>query len=155
MYSCPSCGRSDIEKTDTCSCGADLTLLRHLDAVCDAWFNRALGCLAEGEEGRALEWLSACCAGRPSDAGAALALAKVWARLGHWREASSALSRAADIDPCIEGLEAVRQAIQEGLSPAAKPPKERAGAGSARGRAGEGRKKIPKKASKRRRKRGR
>jgi regulator of sirC expression with transglutaminase-like and TPR domain len=90
-----------------------LSLLQRLDAVADAWFNRALEALAAGAPGRALEWLSACCAARPTDAAARRAQAKVWAQLGHWEEARDALERAAAIEPDVPELEAIRQALRE------------------------------------------
>jgi len=117
MYSCPACGAEDIAGHTTCRCGADLTLLVRLDAVADAWFNRALEELARGAEGRALEWLSACCAARPTDAAAHRALARVWARLGHYAEALDALERASELDPAAEGLAALREAIGEAAAP--------------------------------------
>ena len=111
MYSCPTCG-ADATPNVTCHCGADLTLLQRLDAVPDAWYNRALEALAEHAPGRALEWLSACCAARPTDARARLAQAKVWAQLGCRAEARDALERAAAIDPTLSGIEQLRAALR-------------------------------------------
>lgn len=98
-YNCPSCGKEIPFTRAICSCGADLSLLQGLDALSDAWFNRALKALSEGNRGRALEWLAACCAARPMDADARRAMAKVWAQLGHVNEAKAALELARDIDP--------------------------------------------------------
>ena len=113
MYSCPACGAEDVAKRSVCVCGADLSLLERLDAVADAWFNRALEALEEGAVGRALEWLSACCAARPTDAAALRAQAKVWAQLGHLKEAQGALERAAAIEPDGAETAAIRQALAE------------------------------------------
>ena len=111
MYSCPACGTDDVVRRAVCTCGADLTLLRRLDEVADAWFNRALTAAAEGQTGRALEWLSACCVARPTDAAARRAQAKVWAQLGRWNEARDALERAAELEPDAPELAALRQAL--------------------------------------------
>jgi len=113
MYSCPACGKEGVAGRATCSCGADLTLLECLDAVPDAWFNRAVEALSAGRRGAALEWLAACCAARPTDAAAQRALAKVWAQLGHPAEARAALDRAAEIEPDAPELAELRQALEE------------------------------------------
>ena len=113
MYSCPACGNSDVANQARCKCGADLTLLQCLEAVANAWFNRALSALADDRPGRALEWLSACCAARPMDAEARLVQAKVWARLGRWCEASDALDRAEGIGVSSDDLQAVRDVVRE------------------------------------------
>jgi len=118
MMTCPACGKQNPADTTTCSCGADLTLLVCLEGQCDAWFNRALAALAEGRPGRAVEWLSACCAARPSDAAAWRALARVWAQIGRWDDARRAVERAAEVDPDAPDLEAIRQAIAEAATPA-------------------------------------
>lgn len=125
MYSCPACGTADVAARTTCLCGADLTLLRRLDEVADIWFNRALEAAAAGAPGRALEWLSACCVARPTDAVARRAQAKVWAQLGCWAAAEEALSRAAAIEPDAPELAALRQALQE----QSQPPPAAPGAG--------------------------
>jgi predicted Zn-dependent protease len=115
MYSCPECGAEEVASRATCVCGADLVPLQRLDSVADAWFNRALESLAGGATGRALEWLSASCAARPTDVAARLAQAKVWAQLGHCDEARDALERAAAIDPDAAELEIIRTAL-DGIS---------------------------------------
>lgn len=112
MYSCPACNAEDTAQRTTCRCGADLTLLLRLDAVADAWFNRALEALAQGAPGRALEWLSACCAARPTDAAARRAQARVWAQLGRIDEARDALDRAAELDPTAPELIVIREALE-------------------------------------------
>jgi tetratricopeptide (TPR) repeat protein len=112
-YSCPACGAEVAERRLICACGADLGLLARLDAVADAWFNEALASLAAGAPGRALEWLSACCAARPADAAARRVQAKLWARFGHWREAHDSLDRAAAVDPDAADLQAIREAVNE------------------------------------------
>lgn len=98
-YCCPACGAENVANQSTCRCGADLLLLQKLDAVADAWFNRALEALADGAPAQALEWLSASCAARPTDAAIRRTQAKVWAQLGKWEAAQDALDRAAVIDP--------------------------------------------------------
>jgi predicted Zn-dependent protease len=113
MYSCPACGAEDVANLSTCRCGADLSLLQRLDAVADAWFNRALEALANNNPGHALEWLSASCAARPTDVAARRAQAKVWAQLGHWAEARDALSRARDIEPDDPELAEIELALQD------------------------------------------
>ena len=118
MMTCPACGKQSSGNSTTCSCGADLTLLVCLEGQCDAWFNRALAALAEGELGRAVEWLSACCAARPSDAAAWRALARVWSRLGRWDDAGRAVERAAEVEPDAPDLETIRQAIADAAKPA-------------------------------------
>jgi tetratricopeptide (TPR) repeat protein len=92
-------------------CGADLSLLVHLDGLADVWFNRALQCLASGVPGRALEWLAASCAARPTDAASLRSLAKLWGQLGRWEEARDALQRAAAIAPEVPEVERIREAI--------------------------------------------
>ena len=87
-------------------------MLRCLDGVPDAWFNRALAAAAAGQPGRALEWMAACCAARPTDAAALRALARLWARLGHWHEAQDALRRASAIDPNAPELDRIRAALR-------------------------------------------
>ena len=111
MYTCPACGADGVMTRSRCRCGADLSLLRYLDAVPDAWFNQALEAIAAGKPGRALEWLAACCAARPNDAAALRALAKLWGQLGHAPEALDALRRAATIEPDAPRLEEVRAAL--------------------------------------------
>ncbi|MGE0129086.1 MAG: hypothetical protein AB7U82_13490 [Blastocatellales bacterium] len=116
MYNCPACGAMDVEGRETCACGADLSLLARLEAISDAWFNEGLRALAEGARGRAMEWFSAACAARPTDAAARRAQAKVWAQLGCWDEALDALERAAMIEPDDDELNAIRRAIEEGAA---------------------------------------
>jgi tetratricopeptide (TPR) repeat protein len=94
-----------------CRCGADLTFLRRIDAVADAWFNRGLEAMAAGSAGRAVEWLSACCAARPADAAARRAQARAWARLGCLAEAREALEIAAEAEPDSADLPALRAAL--------------------------------------------
>ncbi len=112
MYNCPACGEGEVTGRTRCRCGADLALLQQLDAVADGWFNRGLEALAAGRPGEALEWLSACCAARPTDAAARRAQAKVWAQLGHFAEARVALERAAALDPDAAELRAFREALE-------------------------------------------
>jgi hypothetical protein len=50
-----------------------------------------------------------------------LAQAKLWAQLGRWAEAQEALDRAAEVEPELAELAAVRQAIAE-----AKPAADQA-----------------------------
>lgn len=129
MYSCPACGAEDVSNRSTCRCGADLTLLQRLDALADAWFNRALEALDLGKPGQALEWLSACCAARPSDAAARRAQARLWAQLGHWPEAQDALERARAIEPDAPALAEIQQALQDAtLGKPETPPGERVAA---------------------------
>lgn len=117
MYSCPACGARNLEERATCRCGADLSLLQTLEAAVDAWFNRALAALAEGAPGKALEWLSACCVANPNDATARRAQARVWAQLGHPKEAEEALERARIIDPAAPELQDIQAAIEEARTP--------------------------------------
>lgn len=136
MYSCPVCGADDVARQPTCACGADLSLLQRLDAVADVWFNRGLGALAEGALGRALEWICACCAARPTDAAARLAQGKMWAQLGRWEEARDALDRVASIDPTLPELAGLYDALR-GAGEKAGPevPSTRSAAGPAAARA--------------------
>ena len=120
MYSCPACGSDEVAGQAACKCGAELTLLQHLDALADAWFNRALSALSENQPGQALEWLSACCAARPTDSQARRAQARVWAQLGRWGEARDALDRAEVLDPDSHDLQEIRQALQECQTKAVK-----------------------------------
>jgi tetratricopeptide (TPR) repeat protein len=112
MYNCPACGSEEVHNRATCLCGADLTPLQRLDGIADVWFNRALESLVAGHAGRALEWVSASCAARPTDAAARRVQAKIWAQLGHREEAHDALNRAAEIDANSPELEAIRDALQ-------------------------------------------
>jgi len=134
MYSCPACGADDVEGRTVCRCGADVTLLQRLDSIADAWFNRALEALAEGRAGRALEWLSACCAARPTDAAARRAQARVWAQLGRYREALDALERAAELDPTAAELPSIREALDEAQQKAASKIKAQAAPARAKNR---------------------
>ncbi len=113
MYHCPSCGRSAQPGRAACECGADLTLLATLDAMADAWFNRGVGALAEGNSGRAVEWFAASAAARPDDVEALLALALSWARLDRPREALSSLDRAAEKDATHPDIKPLRDALPE------------------------------------------
>lgn len=113
-----------MEGLTACRCGADLMLLRRIDAIADAWFNRGLEALAAGAPGRALEWLSAYCAARPTDAAAHRVQAKLWAQLGHWTEASEALDRATELDPGAPDLLAVREALSVAAAPRRKKRKQ-------------------------------
>jgi len=141
MYSCPACGAGDVSNRAACACGADLSLLQRLDSVADSWFNRALDALAEQQPGRALEWLSACCVARPTDAAAARAQAKVWAQLGRWEEAGAALERAAALDPDAPELEDIRHAIQHAVNrPATLPARQDSDASKNRPNANQGKK---------------
>ena len=140
MYHCPACGAEDITARSTCSCGADLSLLEKLDAVADAWFNRALEALSRGAPGQALEWVSASCAARPTDAAARRAQAKLWAQLGRPDEASDSLARAVAIDPEAPEAALLRQALDEaagsanGKGPGGRRKGKRPRRGSARKR---------------------
>lgn len=111
MYSCPACGAEEVTNRVVCLCGADLSLLQRLDSVADAWFNRALEALKNGEAGLALEWLSACCAARPTDSAARRAQAKIWGQLGHRKEALNALDRAATIEPDAPEVDIIGRAL--------------------------------------------
>lgn len=111
MYSCPVCDNNDVVGQATCSCGTDLTLLRHLDAAIDAWFNRGLAALAACRKGEALEWFSACCIARPTDAEAHRLRGEVWIELDHTPEARAALERAETLDPGSLKLAPLREAI--------------------------------------------
>ncbi|MCD4786504.1 MAG: hypothetical protein K8T10_21975 [Candidatus Eremiobacteraeota bacterium] len=113
MYSCPACGKEDVTGQITCiRCGTDLSLLKTLDSVADAWFNRALKEIDDGNSGRAIQWLSACCAARPMDAEALRIRAKVWGMLGHWKEARYSLEEAREIDPDALELKEIESALQ-------------------------------------------
>lgn len=123
MYNCPACGREVITGQSVCRCGADLSLLQRLDSVADAWFNRGLEALKNGAPGQALEWLSACCAARPTDAAARLAQAKVWAQLGHRQEALAALERVRAVEPDAPELAALQIALRDAAMGVATPAK--------------------------------
>ena len=127
MYSCPECGAEDTAQRATCRCGADLTLLLRLDGLADAWFNRALEMLAQDAPGRALEWFSACCAARPTDAAARRAQARVWAQIGRLNEARDALDRAAELDPSAPELLTIRAALETVNAPPARAKRARSG----------------------------
>lgn len=117
MYSCPACGAENVAGRAACVCGTDLTLLQRLDGLADAWFNQGLEALAQGAPWRALEWISACCAARPTDRAARRTQAKLWAQLGFPTGAADALERAASLDPQAPELAPLRRAFQ-GLKPA-------------------------------------
>lgn len=113
MYSCPACGKEDVTGQLTCiRCGTDLSLLKTLDSIADAWFNRALKEIDDGNSGRALQWLSACCAARPMDAEALRTRARVWGILGHWKEARDSLEEAQEVDPDAPELKEIESALQ-------------------------------------------
>jgi len=113
MFRCPACGVEVQKGWIVCTCGASLGLLRQMEAVADAWYNRGLQELSAGRPGEALAWFSACCAARPTDAAARLAQAKVWGQFGHWSECARAAQRAREIDPTLPGLQELEQLIQE------------------------------------------
>jgi Tfp pilus assembly protein PilF len=110
-YSCPACGAGAAVGQVRCACGADLSLLVELAAVADAWFNRGLAALEAGDLTRALEWLAAGCAARPTDAAALRILARVWGRLGHHGAARDALDRSAAIEANAPDLDDLRRAL--------------------------------------------
>jgi tetratricopeptide (TPR) repeat protein len=121
MYDCPACGAAVAAGAAACrSCGADLGLLRAIDAVPDAWFNRGLDAIAAGHPGRAVEWFAAACAAKPGDSRLWLALARAWARLGRPAEALGALSRAVDAGAVPEEAAVLRAAISPGRGRARK-----------------------------------
>ena len=122
MYTCPSCGQKVDTSSVFCGCGADLSLLHSLDALADAWLNRALSAVSRRSPGLALEWLSAACAARPSDSQARLALAKVWARLGHLKEARHSLSLVRLNDPGNPGIAPIEKALRDAQRNAGKKP---------------------------------
>ena len=111
MYSCPACNAPDIGGRSVCHCGADLSLLRSLEALPDVWFNEALRHLDAGRPGRALEYLAACCTARPTDAAALRVLAQAWLLLDRWREAGDALRRASELEPDAPGLPRLQAAL--------------------------------------------
>jgi tetratricopeptide (TPR) repeat protein len=113
MFRCPACGIEVKPEWMVCNCGASLGLLRQLESVADAWYNRGLSELSAGRIGEALNWFSASCAARPTDAEARLAQAKVWGQLGHWPECARAVQRAREIDPTLPGLEELECLIAE------------------------------------------
>jgi len=112
MYSCPACGAENVAGRQECPCGADLSLLVRLDGLADAWYNRGLEALEAGRTGEALEWLSACCAARPTDLGARVAQAKVWAQLKRWEEARESAARAAELDPTAGEVVELRKELE-------------------------------------------
>jgi predicted Zn-dependent protease len=113
MVACPACGNEIEAGRALCRCGADLSVLQRLDAVADAWYNRAMRAVAAGQAGEALAWISACCAARPTDAAARLVQARLWGQLGHPAEGLQALAQARDGDPDLPGLDATEQALRE------------------------------------------
>jgi tetratricopeptide (TPR) repeat protein len=156
MYSCPACGADKVASLDRCHCGTDLTLLRKLAAIPDAWFNRGLEALAAGRRGLALEWLSACCVARPTDGEARRTSIKVWAQLGCFEEARDALDRAAELEPDDPELREIRQALESAQAVASAPRsagKTGDGGKSARTNRSKGAK-LPATKHKRRRKQG-
>lgn len=144
MYTCPVCGATDVNRRARCKCGADLSVLQCLDAVPDAWFNQGLKALENGARGEALEWFAACCRARPSDAAARRALAKVWAQLGHLKEASRALEESATSDPDAAELAVIRKAISD----ASKPTGRKKRSSKSRGQSATGKKRGAKKRAK-------
>ncbi len=132
MHTCPACGRKTISGMLRCDCGADLSLLAMLDATVDGWFNRGLAAANNNSAAEALEWFSACCVARPTDAPARIAQAKCWARLGRFDEALVALDKAAALEPDNGEPEllarAIRQAMEEnGTGPGREFSEENAG----------------------------
>jgi hypothetical protein len=113
MFRCPVCGIEVNPDWIVCTCGASLGLLRQLEAVPDAWYNRGLQELSAGRPGEALAWFSACCAARPTDAAARLAQAKVWGQLGHLPECTRAAQRVRELDPTLPGLQELEQFLRE------------------------------------------
>lgn len=112
---CPACGARIAGQT-VCRCGADLSVLHQLAAIGNAWFNRALQAMKDNQPGRALEWISACCAAQPTDAEARRVQAKIWARLGKYAEAADALKRAMDLAPEAAGVKEMQEKIEKGIS---------------------------------------
>lgn len=117
MYACPTCGKQDVGGRAACECGADLSLLACLAAVADAWFNRGLDAVAQDDAPQALEWFAACCASRPTDGAAWLAVAKVWLRLRQFGAARRALERAAEISPDLPDVRRCRRALDRATRP--------------------------------------
>jgi hypothetical protein len=113
MFRCPVCGVEIAPEWGVCTCGASLGLLRQMESVADAWYNRGLAELSAGRTGEALAWFSACCAARPTDAAARLAQAKVWGQLGHWLECARAAQRVREIDSSLPGLQELECLIAE------------------------------------------
>ena len=113
MIRCPACGVQVSDDKVICGCGADLGLLRKVDAVADAWYNRGVQAAAQGEPGEAVAWFSACCAARPTDAEAHLAKARAWGQLGMWGECRKALAQARLLVPDLDGAADVEQAAAE------------------------------------------
>ena len=113
MLNCPACGTPVERREQACSCGADLRLLRDLDGLADAWLNRGLAVLGKQGAGKALEWVSASCVARPTDAQARRIQAKLWAQLGKWDEALEALACASALDGDAQESEELRKAILE------------------------------------------
>lgn len=101
MYNCPNpvCRQQDVDGLDRCRCGADLSLLQHLDAMADLWFNRALEEVENGDRSSALEMLSICCAFRPNDVEAHIVKAQLLGQRGHRRKALAALAEARRVEP--------------------------------------------------------
>lgn len=102
IISCPGCGKSITNTNSLCECGEDLTLLRQLDGVADAWYNRGVRAADAGDAGAALEWFSACCAARPSDVEARLAIARLWVHFNIWDDARRAAAQILEANPELE-----------------------------------------------------
>jgi tetratricopeptide (TPR) repeat protein len=113
MYNCPACGVEVAGHDSRCYCGSDLSLLLQMETLADVWFNRALVELNANRHGRALEWLSAACALRPSDAAALRIQSKVWAQLGHYDEALDALERSAQFEPDAPQFREIAAALED------------------------------------------
>lgn len=126
-FTCPGCGADAAAGSDRCRCGADLILLHKFNSLPDVWFNQALEALRQGQPGRALEWLSACCVAQPNDVSARVAQARVWAQLGRGAEARDCLDRAAGIDPVYPGIDELRRALAPRSSRGRKRDTPRAG----------------------------
>ena len=117
-YTCPACGREEVERRDFCPCGADLSLLATMEATLDAWFNEGLTAAEAADMPRALEWFAACVVARPTDVQALALLARVWHELGYPLATLRLLDRAAEVE--TEGsdraqLRALAQAARPGV----------------------------------------
>lgn len=113
-FNCPACSVAVLDTSTACDrCGADLSLLHQLDGLADAWFNSGVSAAAEGNDGLALERVSAYCVIQPGDAEARLVQAKLWARLGCLCEARHAVSKARELDPERTEIDEVERAIDD------------------------------------------
>lgn len=112
MYTCPACKAEVTAETDRCECGADLSLLRAMLALSDAWFNAALQEAERGRSDRALALVSTCCSLCPDDAQARFVQAQLFAQVGCYQAAQEALERCRDADPDLEGIDELARALQ-------------------------------------------